>query len=217
MTRFVSPTFAASLPPLADADRFASTQPPGSIPPGNIDDLLADASAAIRRYCGWHISPVIAEDVVLDGSGSTSQRLPSLRVVEIVAVTNAGQELDVSKLEWSTDGFMRLGMPGRHYGYGGGSAYGYGYGGGWTSHLRGVEVSYRHGFDPADVGQLAALTCTLVARSIASPRGYLTGESVGSVSLSYGGTADDRPSSMSLLGYEQQLLDNYRLPGRRSG
>jgi hypothetical protein len=99
--------------------------------------------------------------------------------------------------------------------------YGYGYYGGctgrWTHRLRGVVVSMRHGFELDEVGELTALCCQLVTRTLAAPHGYMTGETSGSTSVTYGGrNVEERPGSMSLLAYEQGQLYTYRIPGRRA-
>lgn len=198
-------TAPTPLPPLATSDQWLATQPPNTVPPANIDEMLAAASAAIRRFCGWHVAPVLTQDLVLDGSGSPSQRLPSLRVVDVVSVSNGGSDIDVTGLEWSADGFMRTS---------GGSSWWGSYGCGWTRQLRGVLATISHGFEFADVGEVTALCCTLATRSLSAPQGYLTSESVGGTTVSYG--VDERPGSMSLLGYEQELLNAYRIAGRRA-
>lgn len=90
------------------------------------DDQLAVAAAVIREYCGWHIAPVIEQDLVLDGSGSVIQSLPSLLVLELTSATNDGAA--VSPL-WSEKGWMRTRV------------------GLWTAKERGVAVHLRHGFE----------------------------------------------------------------------
>jgi hypothetical protein len=46
---------------------------------------LAAAEAAVRAYCGWHIAPAVIEDVVLDGSGTRSLFLRTLRLRDVIA------------------------------------------------------------------------------------------------------------------------------------
>jgi hypothetical protein len=214
-------TPTVTLPPLASADQWLAAQPEGTVPPDNLDDMLAASSASIRRYCGWHVSPVVTMTLQLDGSGSYSQRLPSLRVVDVLSLTNGGTDVDVATLEWSADGYMRmLGARSEGAWYGSASSgWGWSYCGGprWTSTLRGVVIELSHGFDPEECGQLAALCITLTDRAMAAPHGYMTAETVGTTTISYGGrNVDERPGSMTLLGYEQALLDLYRINGRRA-
>ena len=35
------------------------------------------AAAAVRAWCGWHVSPVIEEKLTLDGNGTNRFPLPS--------------------------------------------------------------------------------------------------------------------------------------------
>src|SRR3954468_1891366 len=151
-------TAPTPLPPLATPEQWLGMQQPGTTAPPNLKELLAATSAQIRRYCGWHVAPVLTMDLLLDGSGSASQRLPSLHVVDVLSVTSGGTDLDVSTLQWSADGYMRSA----------GHWYGDGYWGGWTSHLRGVAVTLRHGFALEDVGDVTALCCQLATRAVSA-------------------------------------------------
>lgn len=67
-----------------------------------LQELLDAALAAARRYCGWPVSPVVAdEDVVVDGPGGRVLSLPTLNLIEVTAVVEDGVTLDVSKLDVS--------------------------------------------------------------------------------------------------------------------
>ena len=68
--------------------------------------------------------------MTVDGSGCAVQMLPTLRLVDLVSITNDGAA--VSNPEWSASGFVR---------------------GLWSCRLRGVTATMRHGYEdwPADL------------------------------------------------------------------
>lgn len=165
------------------------------LPQGQSDreqDYLNAAEGAVRAYCGWHIAPVITEDIVLDGSGANHVLLPSLQVVDITAATNAGTELDPLGLEWSEAGMVRL--PGS-----------------WTSRLRGVRMTVTHGFE--SVPDVAEIVRAIAARASSAPAG-VTREQAGQVSISFSSTAPGVSGGAVLMDHERLMLDRYRIFGR---
>lgn len=110
------------------------------IPPEGVDrDAWSAAVASVRAYCGWHIAPEVTETLTVDGSGTSVQMLPTLRLVDLISITNAGAV--VADPEWSTSGMVR---------------------GCWTSRFRGVVAEMRHGYEewPSD---LVAVIAEMVA------------------------------------------------------
>lgn len=65
------------------------------------------AVSAIRGYCGWHIAPVVTETVNVDGSGGGLILLPTLRLLDVTAVTNHGLAVDQADVHWSVRGTVR--------------------------------------------------------------------------------------------------------------
>lgn len=187
----------ATLPPLLSATDFAARSD-GRVESDDprLEPLLAGASAGIRRYCGWHIGPVVEETIRVDGSGSPVLVLPTLRVEAITDVVEHGREWTperVAELEWSEAGMVR--SPGYS----------------WTDRYRGVTITLRHGFE--DVSAVAQIVQQVVANALASPMGA-TSEQAGSLSVSWGSTAPGVSGGMSLLERDLATLNLYRLPGR---
>lgn len=168
-------TMVASLLPAVSADRY--------------DDYLKAAEAAVRSYCGWHIAPLVTESFVLDGTGSRTLFVPSLRVTDVTAAENDGDVLDVTTLEWSADGFLRA--PGV-----------------WTRKLRGVKLTLTHGFDA--VPEVAEVVRSVADRAKSSPGGVVR-EQAGSVSLQYSATAPGVSGGVVLMAHERAQLDPYRI------
>jgi hypothetical protein len=152
---------------------------------------LAAAEAAVRKYCGWHIAPVITQDLVLDGSGTASLFIKSLRVVDITAAECDGVTLDPATLEWSEAGFVRASCR-------------------WPDKLRAVKLTVRHGFDEAP--DVVAIVRAIAARASASPTGVVR-EQAGAVSLSMSLTAPGVSGGVVLMDHERRMLDNYRIGG----
>lgn len=107
--------------------------PVPTAPSGVDEDAWADAVAKVRGYCGWHIAPVVTEDIVLDGPGGPVVALPTLRLVDLVSITDDGSA--VTDPEWSRSGIVR-----RYH---------------WTHKYRGITATIEHGYDawPDDLTQ----------------------------------------------------------------
>lgn len=161
-------------------------------PVGREIDRLIAAERMVRNYCGWHIAPVVTQRLVLDGSGSKSLFVPSLRVLNITACSVGEQELDVDELEWSGDGFLRRSC-------------------GWPDRLRSVKLTLEHGFTTAP--DVAEIVMEIAARA-ASSMGGRTRESAGGVSISNALTAPGVSGGVVLMAHEKEALASYRIPGR---
>lgn len=99
------------------------------------DARIAAATAAVRRYCGWHIAPVLEHTFTVDGAG-WQVMLPTLRLVDVLEVLQDDVTVDLDTLEWSHDGYIR-GLS--------------------TYKLRGVQVTIQHGFESApDLAQIVS-------------------------------------------------------------
>lgn len=132
--------------------------------------MLDAISSEIRREAGWHIWPLITEDLVLDGSGGRVQPVPSMRVERIISASSAGVTIPPEALDFSALGLLEIQ---------GGSL--------WTRRYRQVLITLQHGY-PAIPGELRALCLSLAARALASPLGA-TREQAGSLSVNWAASA----------------------------
>lgn len=156
----------------------------------NADFWLAAAHGAVRRFCGWHVAPVIEETLTLDGSGGTDILLPSLRVMQLVSVLNDGTSV-ASQVDTSRAGILRLTS------------------GTWTRRLGRVVVTLRHGYELDEVPEVAAIIAGVAKRGPNSGR-VDASESVNGASR--GGFTDrGAPISIPLTLTEQEALSPYRL------
>lgn len=183
------------IPPLLSPEQFAQGTG-GKILAGDprVPLLIDGATAAIRRYCGWHIAPVIIEDLKFDGPGGSVLVLPTLRVQEVEKVVERGVLLEEdAHYEWSANGeIRRLARQS------------------WTYRWRAIDVTLRHGFDSA--ADLTQIVQQVVANALASPMGA-TREQAGQVSVSWATTAPGVSGGLSLLERDLAILNTYRLPG----
>lgn len=64
-------------------------------------DVLAAALAAARRYCGWTVSPIVTEEITVDGPGGNLLALPTRNLLEVCDVIENGADLDTANLDVS--------------------------------------------------------------------------------------------------------------------
>jgi hypothetical protein len=147
-------------------------------------------SVAIRRYCGWHITPVRDETLTLDGPGGRELALPTMRILTDPTITQLGTVVDATTYDWSELGEVEL-----RYGC-------------WSSRKRSIVAAFSHGYEHAyDVERVAL---AIAARELSSPSGS-TREQAGQVSVSYAITAPGVSGGLALLGPEYAVLDSYRI------
>lgn len=118
--------------------------------------LLAEWLGAARRWCGWHVSPLLqGDEVEVDGPGGRLLVLPTLWLAELTAVVEDGVTLDVADLEVSKRGLVRKKS------------------GSWTERFGGITVTMNHGFDDAPAFNAAVLS--MIDRSSLASSGSLIG------------------------------------------
>lgn len=150
---------------------------------------LAAAEAQVRAYCGWHVAPVLSDELVLDGGGGVHLLLPSRLVLEVTAVTNDGDDV-LDAVRVSRHGVLELES-------------------GWTSRVGSVSVSLRHGFEPGEVSDVLGVIVAVAARSSMSA-GPVVQQSVAGSMVRYG-TNGGAPIGSPLLAAEKELLSRYVL------
>lgn len=172
----------------------------GKIQPSDprVGPLLAGATRAVRRYCGWHIGPVWAQkNVILDGSGGTRLLVPTLMLESVDSAallidrSSGGkwETLDTDALEWSSVGILRRSS-------------------GWPEEYRSVRLSYTHGYE--SVEDVAQIIQQVVANALSSPMGA-TREQAGQLSVSWATTAPGVSGGLSLLQRDLDVLNLYRI------
>lgn len=164
--------------------------------------VLAAATSMVRRYCGWHIHPVISGvDLTVDSFGGCVLALPTLSLLDVISVDqktwtgpNGWQTVDLDYIDWSDDGYL------------------YRTTGRWPMRPRGVRATITHGLENAE--ELQQVVLTMAARALVAPTGAVS-QTVGAVSVNYGAGGEGGPGGGVRL-YSDQLatLDRYRIFGR---
>lgn len=106
-----------------------SELPPLSPPAGVDPEQFADAVDVIRDFCGWHIAPVISEDLVLDGSGARLLPLNTKRVVSVSDVAELDTPLEEDDYRLALANYLS-----KRYGY-------------WSSLPSSVTMTLQHGYE----------------------------------------------------------------------
>jgi len=194
-TQVIEPAESAfRLPPLVTPAEFSvwtngkvSAEDPRVLP------LLAGASAGVRRWARWHIAPVLEETLTGDGPGGSLLLLPTGRLLEVLSASNAGDAVDVARVDFSRHGMVSLRDANA-----------------WSNRFGAVSVRVRHGYDLADVPDVAQIVKQVTANALASPMGA-TREQAGTVSIAWATTAPGVSGGLSLLQRDLDVLATYKI------
>jgi hypothetical protein len=132
--------------------------------PGDVNEFAWEAAIAeIRAFCGWHIAPEVTETLTIDGPNGFVLHIPTLRLVDVVSITNDGNAVDSP--EWSRNGLVRRGYPYDPY---------YGV---WTWKMRGVVAEVTHGFEewPEDLLAVATAMAKTPSAALAGVKSVTSG------------------------------------------
>lgn len=165
---------------------------------GDPQALIDSATAAVRRYCGWHITPTRTETLTLLGDGSSTLMLPSLCVSDVAAVTYDGTVLAPEDYAWTPYGVITLARSvflAQPF---------------WTVPLH-VAVTLTHGFTAAP--DVETVILSMVARAQVSPTGVIRSQ-VGQVGFTYSQTGTGQAGGIAMLPNELSTLDLFRLAPR---
>lgn len=176
----------AVLPPIIDAAKF--DQITGGVMSSTAEQKTAKlegVSAAIRDYCGWHVSP--SRTCVFTGAGERRLLvLPAMIVSTVESVKIDSVSVD---FEWLENGLVRL--KNRCF----------------PDSWRSVECRYTAGYDSAALDEVVA---QIASNSLAAAPG-IAEEHAGSVGATYNKTGDGITGGVSLLSRDKELLNPYKL------
>lgn len=113
---------------------------------------LAAALGVARQRCGWHVTPVREDDeLTVDGPCARVLDLPTRKLVDLKTVRENGTEVDVDRLNWSSNGSVRKRSGAR-----------------WTCAYRAVTVTLDHGYAPAEAADWLHVVMSMVDRAAGS-------------------------------------------------
>lgn len=108
---------------------------------------LDAALARVRRFCGWHVSPVMEQTFSVRGGGWNYIVIPTLKVASITSITENGQTVDLDDVE------QYSGEPGVIYKKNCGR---------WCGR---VEITVDHGFTAAEAEDFRGEVLALIDRN----------------------------------------------------
>ncbi len=160
--------------------------------------LLAAALDKVRRFCGWHVSPIKDDVATLHTNGRHDFFvLPTLNIASITSITEDGQAVDLSTIEQVT------GEPGVIYKQ---------HGRRWCGT---VVANYSHGYAAADAAAFRAEVLALVDRADLSmgtgASGPLTSIEVDDVRYGFSGVTDRIIGGVAKNPLDESVLYQYRL------
>lgn len=160
---------------------------------GDLTWFSLQATAAIRAYCGWHVAPVITEELVLDTPCALTMLLPTMRLVNVISATIDGVDV-LPDLEWSSAGMITNVN-------------------GFSKKFRGLTINIEHGFEIEDT-PLVGLIASLTARAKLAPSGVVSqGRTVGPFNeqMTFATVSGGGTPGLTLLESEKAQLAPYRL------
>ncbi|WPH57638.1 hypothetical protein [Mycobacterium phage WXIN] len=157
--------------------------------------LLAASLDRVRRFCGWHVSPVQSNTESLDGEGWPYFVLPTRKVVDIVSITEDGNAVDLTTVRQKTD------EPGVIYKR---DAY-------WCGE---IEIEYTHGYTADEAAAFRDEVLALIERTEmqqgTGAAGPLTGIEVDDVNMRWSGVMD-RSWGIAKNPLNESVLYKYRI------
>lgn len=88
---------------VVDVEDFTSGRLSSDDP--EVERMLDAALVTARRYCGWAVTPVIANDAVtLDGPGSRILMLPTRKLVTLTSISENGTPLSLASVSATPGG-----------------------------------------------------------------------------------------------------------------
>jgi hypothetical protein len=118
---------------------------------------LDAALARVRRYCGWHVSPVRTETIRVDRPPSTHPILvlPTLNIVTLNSITIDSIPVDLANVKVSVEAPGVLSM--KNWEPWGGAR--------WDSGFGLVEITLKHGYTAAEAPDFRDAVLSLVDRA----------------------------------------------------
>ncbi|MCV7255337.1 hypothetical protein H7J86_24545 [Mycobacterium hackensackense] len=127
---------------MADVETYTKGRLQASDP--EVQRLFEAALRAARNYCGWHVTPVVDDEVLeLDGPGGRVLALPTRKVIDL-AIVEDGVTVDVANQcrVSKSMGLVRKRSRGC-----------------WTGEYGAITVTMTHGHETAPDFDLAVLKC----------------------------------------------------------
>lgn len=151
------------------------------------NDRLEQAQALVRAYCGWHIAGYREDTLTLAGTGQRTLILPTLHLVEVLAVVQDGSPVDATSYQASDAGVLTHD--------------------GWWGNRTEVTVTFVHGYQVVPP-EVTAVVQSVAQRMTDNPGTPLVRKTRGPFTDQYA-SPDSGPST--LLDAERVALSRYKI------
>lgn len=166
--------------------------------------MLDAALSRARLWCGWHVTPVLTETLILDRPDSHILILPTMKIVTLTSIEVDGTVVDLSEVRYSREA---PGCLARADNTCWSTAWG-------TNGFGEIEVTLAHGYTAAEAGAFREAVLQMVdaaALSIGTGGiGPLTGKRVDDVELHWSGFVD-RSWGIAKQPMNESVMYQYRL------
>ena len=174
---------------------------------------IPSATASIRNFCGWHISPSLDCGMlyrVMDlrdafSYGDLIIQLPATFVTDVAKVV-----LDAKWNEGAGDWDGEVIEDSDRFDFGMGDGLLRVYDVGQRDRKSRIFVKYTAGFPGTDIPDIKELTANMVTHAVTSPYG-VSSEAAGGVSISYSPTWSNQAGSTALANDTREVLEAYKL------
>lgn len=160
------------------------------VPTGRVFDPLQAAEGAVRDYCGWHVAPKLQQDWTLDGQGTYTLLVPSLKVHSVDAFTLEGEQQDPADVLFSAETGV-FALRGNRV---------------WPRGLGNVELKVTHGYEKAPGSVLGVIEA--LRKRAASYGGAVANQRAGTQSVTY---VTGAGAGLPLTAEEKATLQRYKL------
>ena len=179
-----------------------------------ISSNITSASAAIRNYCGWHISPSLTCGMLYNVHDLRDAFVGPDLLIQLPATFVSGVTKIVLGAKWNTEADDWYGEiitdPDRFDVQQGGLLRVYDIG--YLDRKAKVFVKYQAGLPDTNIAVIKELTANKVTHAVTNAYG-VTSEAAGGVSVTYNSTWSGRSSSTTLADDSREVLNAYKVKG----
>lgn len=152
--------------------------------------FMRAATAAVRRWCGWHVCPSMEVSGFVSTTGGTILRLPVRNLTSVKSIVGSDGD-EIGRLLFTPDGIVELDrfVP---------------------PSIAGISYEVTAGYDPEDCPDVVAVIMQVARRAQSAPAGVVRSQSVNGASVTYG-IGDGGAASVSLLSAERDRLAPYKV------
>ena len=175
---------------------------------------ITSASAAIRNYCGWHISPSLSCGMLYNVHDLRDAFIGPDLLIQLPATFVSAVSKIVLHAKWNEDADDWSGeiiTDSDRYDIGPGGLLKV-YDVGWLDRKSKIFVKYQAGLPSTGIAVIKELTANKVTHSVTNAYG-ITSEAAGGVSVTYNAAWSGRSSSTTLADDSREVLNAYKVKG----